>query len=106
VVIDKDPRFACTVVAVSGGYPNEYEKGYEIEGLEDLVSPHSILFHAGSTIREGKVVTNGGRVFCVTSFGISVQEAVERSLSELEKLSFMGMSYRRDIGYEFLNIEY
>lgn len=106
VVINKDPRFACTVVAVSGGYPNEYEKGYEIEGLEDVVSPHSILFHAGSAIKDGKVVTNGGRVLCITSFGNSVQQAVERSHTELEKISFLGMSYRRDIGFEFLNIEH
>jgi phosphoribosylamine--glycine ligase len=106
IVIDKDPRFACTVVAVSGGYPNEYEKAYEIEGLEDVVSPHSILFHAGSIVKDGKVLTNGGRVLCVTSFGKSIQEAVERSQKELEKISFTGMSYRRDIGYEFLNIEH
>ena len=106
VVIDKDPRFACTVVAVSGGYPNEYEKAYEVYGLEDVVSPDSILFHAGSIIKDGKVLTNGGRVLCVTSFGKSIQEAVERSQKELDKISFTGMSYRRDIGYEFLNIEH
>jgi phosphoribosylamine---glycine ligase len=101
VTIEKDPRFACTVVAVSGGYPNEYEKGHVIEGLNEVDSPDSFLFQAGSAIKDGSIVTNGGRVLCVTSFGDTIKEAVEKSKLELDKITFTGMSYRRDIGYEF-----
>jgi phosphoribosylamine--glycine ligase len=100
-VIEMDPRFACTVVAVSGGYPGDYKKGYIINGIEKIKGPDSILFHAGSVAENGNVVTNGGRVLCVTSFGGSVNEAVEKSKKELDKISFTGMEYRKDIGHEF-----
>jgi len=100
IKIEEDDRFACTVMAVSGGYPGEYEKGYVIHGL-DKVDKESILFHAGTTIKDDKVVTNGGRVLCITSFGNSIFEAVERSKEELQNITYTGMSYRRDIGYEF-----
>ncbi len=96
-----DPRFAATVVAVSGGYPNEYEKGHVIEVEQQIDKKNSILFHAGSIIKDGKIVTNGGRVLCITSFGNSVLEAVKLSEKELAKITFVGMSYRRDIGFEF-----
>ena len=98
--IEEDERFACTVMAVSGGYPGEYEKGYVIHGI-DKVNKESILFHSGTTIKDDKVVTNGGRVFCITSYGNSILEAVETSKEELQNISFTGMAYRRDIGYEF-----
>jgi phosphoribosylamine--glycine ligase len=101
VKIETDPRTTCTVVAVSGGYPGEYEKGYEIHGLADVNPADSILFHMGSVLKDGKVVTNGGRVFCLTSYGQSVFDAVEISKEEIEKVSFTGMEYRSDIGYEF-----
>jgi len=100
VKIEEDERFACTVMAVSGGYPGDYEKGYAIHGL-DKVNKGSILFHAGTTVKDGKVLTNGGRVLCVTSFGNSIFDAVESSKEELQNISYTGMSYRRDIGYEF-----
>lgn len=100
IKIEEDQRFACTVMAVSGGYPGDYEKGYIIKGL-DKVHKESILFHAGTTIKDDKVVTNGGRVLCITSFGNSIFEAVENSKEELQNISYSGMSYRRDIGYEF-----
>jgi phosphoribosylamine---glycine ligase len=100
IKIVEDDRFACTVMAVSGGYPGDYEKGYVIHGLDE-VNKESILFHAGTTTKDDKVVTNGGRVLCITSFGNSVFEAVETSKEELQKISYTGMSYRRDIGYEF-----
>ncbi len=100
IKIVEDDRFACTVMAVSGGYPNDYEKGYVIHGLEK-VSKESILFHAGTTTKDDKVVTNGGRDLCITSFGNSIFEAVETSKEELQSISYTGMSYRRDIGYEF-----
>jgi len=100
IKIEEDQRFACTVMAVSGGYPGDYEKGYVIKGL-DTINKESILFHAGTIMKDGKVLTNGGRVLCITSFGNSVFEAVENSKEELENISFTGISYRRDIGYEF-----
>lgn len=101
IKIKTDPRTACTIVAVSGGYPNDYKKGYEITGWEDVNPEDSILFHMGTNIIEAKVVTNGGRVFCITSFGKSVFDAVEISKEEMQKVSFTGMEYRSDIGYEF-----
>ncbi len=101
IKIETDPRTVCTVVAVSGGYPGDYKKGYEISGLNDINPADSILFHMGTTTENGKVVTNGGRVFCITSYGKSVFDAVEISKEEMQKVSFNGMTYRSDIGYEF-----
>ena len=101
ITIEEDPRYACTVVAVSGGYPGEYVKGYVIHGLEEINPENSILFHAGTITKDNQVITNGGRVLCVTSFGESVSDSVERSLNELENITFTGKSYRNDIGYEF-----
>ena len=101
VKIETDPRTVCTVVAVSGGYPGNYTKGYEIKGLNDINPADSILFHMGTATENEKVVTNGGRVFCVTSYGQSVFDAVEISKEEIQKVFFTGMEYRSDIGYEF-----
>ncbi len=101
VKIETDSRTACTVVAVSGGYPGEYKKGITISGLNDVNPADSLVFHMGTAIKDGAVVTNGGRVFCITSYGRSVFDAVEISKEEMEKVSFTGMEYRRDIGYEF-----
>jgi phosphoribosylamine--glycine ligase len=101
VKIETDPRTVCTIVAASGGYPGEYKKGYEIKGLNDINPADSILFHMGTATDNGKVVTNGGRVFCITSYGRSVFDAVEISKEEIQKVSFTRMVYRNDIGYEF-----
>ncbi|HEY5968356.1 MAG TPA: phosphoribosylamine--glycine ligase [Chitinophagaceae bacterium] len=101
IKIEEDDRFACTVMAVSGGYPGEYEKGYVIHGLDKVDTAESILFHAGTVTKNGNPVTNGGRVLCITSFGDSILEAVEKSKEELRNIAFTGMSFRRDIGYEF-----
>jgi phosphoribosylamine--glycine ligase len=101
IKIETDPRTVCTVVAVSGGYPGDYTKGYEISGLNDINPADSTLYHMGTTTENGKVVTNGGRVFCITSYGKSVFDAVEISKEEMQKVSFNGMNYRNDIGYEF-----
>jgi phosphoribosylamine---glycine ligase len=101
ITIETDPRTACTVVAVSGGYPGEYKKGIPIHGLEDVNPADSMVFHMGTSSENGKVLTNGGRVFCLTSYGRSIFDAVEISKEELDKISFTGMEYRRDIGYEF-----
>ncbi len=101
IKIETDSRTVCTVVAVSGGYPGDYQKGYEIEGIGDINPADSMLFQMGTAIKDGKVVTAGGRVFCVTSYGLSIFDAVEISKEEMEKIFFIGMEYRSDIGYEF-----
>jgi len=101
IKIETDTRTACTVVAVSGGYPGEYNKGDEITGLTDINPADSILFHMGTAVAGGKIVTNGGRVLCVTSYGRSVFDAVEISKEEMQKIYYDGINYRNDIGYEF-----
>lgn len=102
VKVEEDLRVACTVMAVSGGYPGDYAKGFEIEGLQNAENEHSIVFHAGTKAYQDIVMTNGGRVLCVTSYGNSIHEAVERSRQVLEKIYFEDMYYRQDIGYEFI----
>lgn len=102
VSIEIDPRIACTIVAVSGGYPGSYEKGYPISGLDEPLPADSLVFHAGTREEKGKVLTSGGRVLCVTSFAETVYEAVDKSRDVLEKIYFESIYYRRDIGYEFL----
>lgn len=101
IQIGTDSRTVCTVVAVSGGYPGDYKKGIEITGLNSVNPDDSILFHMGTTLKDSKVVTNGGRVFCISSYGLSVFDAAEISRDEMTKVSFTGMEYRSDIGYEF-----
>jgi phosphoribosylamine--glycine ligase len=100
--IRQEPRTACTIVAVSGGYPGSYEKGLPITGLDQPLPPDSLIFHAGTRTEQGVVVTNGGRVICVTSFADTVYEAVDRSRDILEHINYEGIYYRRDIGFEFL----
>jgi len=102
VVVRTDERAAATVVAVSKGYPGYFEKGLEITGLEGKYGKQSLLFQAGTKEEDGKIVTSGGRVFCVTSFGESIEEAVNTSLDVLAYIEFDGMYYRNDIGYEFM----
>lgn len=101
VKIDCDDRYACTVMAVSGGYPGEYEKGFEVEGLDLETGTDSLIFHAGTISAYGAVMTNGGRVLCVTSFGESVAEAADKSREVLDQIYFENMYFRKDIGYEF-----
>ncbi|MDP4264467.1 MAG: phosphoribosylamine--glycine ligase, partial [Bacteroidota bacterium] len=96
-----DSRAAATIMAVSRGYPTGYEKGYEIEGLNEKYGKQSLIFQAGTKEEKGKVVTNGGRVLCVTSFGKDIEEAVNTSLDVLEYIHYEGIFYRTDIGYEF-----
>jgi phosphoribosylamine--glycine ligase len=99
--METDDRNVCTVVAVSGGYPGNFEKGYEIAGLKNNVDNNSIVFHAATLVKENKVITNGGRVLCVTSFGDSVKAAVKKSQDVLQTIHFENMYYRNDIGFEF-----
>lgn len=101
VSIQQDPRVACTVMAVSGGYPGDYEKGLPIAGLEQELPADSLLFHAGTGIKNGLTVTSGGRVLCVTSYGNTIADAVNKSKTALEQISYDGIYYRKDIGYEF-----
>lgn len=101
VTIQTDERVAVAVMAVSGGYPSEYQKGYEIQGLDTVNIEGSMLFHAGTQLKDGKVVTSGGRVIAVTSFGQNVAEAAEQSLYVLEQLYFEDIYFRSDIGFEF-----
>lgn len=101
MTIETDPRTACTVVAVSGGYPGDYEKGYEINGIDSINTEDSLLFHMGTGLKDGKVITSGGRVFCITSYGRSIFDAVEISKEEMQKVTFTDMNYRQDIGFEF-----
>jgi phosphoribosylamine--glycine ligase len=101
VEISIDKRPAATVMAVSGGYPGNYEKGFPISGLETDLGKDSLLFHAGTKTENGEVVTSGGRVLCVTSYDMSVYDAAQRSLNALKQIRYEGIYYRKDIGYEF-----
>ena len=100
VVLEIDERSATTIMVVSGGYPEEYDKGFEISGLEKIQD--SIAFHAGTKLNNNKVVTNGGRVIAITSFGDNFQEAIKKSYQNIEKLHFDKMYYRKDIGFDLL----
>ena len=94
--LEIDPRYAVTVMMVSGGYPGSYEKGKEISGTENVTD--SILFHAGTKKDGEKLLTNGGRVIAVTSYGETKDEALARSFGSIKKINFDGMYFRRDIG--------
>ena len=98
VKIEIDDRAATTIMLVSGGYPEAYEKGKEITGLEKVTN--SIAFHAGSIEKEGKVITSGGRVMAITSYGNTYQEAIKKSYQSIENLHFDKMYYRKDIGFD------
>jgi phosphoribosylamine--glycine ligase len=91
-----DQRSATTVMMVSGGYPEEYEKGKEIFGLDKIED--SLVYHAGTKIENGKLVTNGGRVLAITSFGNDFQEAIKKSYQNIDNLHFDKMYFRKDIG--------
>ncbi|WP_419213240.1 phosphoribosylamine--glycine ligase [Maribacter sp. X9] len=96
--LEIDERTATTVMTVSGGYPGAYEKGKEIKGMEAIQD--SLVFHAGTAIKDGKVVTDGGRVMAITSFGTDFKSALAQSYENVEKLSFEGMNYRKDLGFD------
>ncbi|MBP8158148.1 MAG: phosphoribosylamine--glycine ligase [Flavobacterium sp.] len=96
VALEIDPRSATTIMVVSGGYPEDYDKGFEITGIENVQD--SIVFHAGTKLENGKVVTSGGRVLAVTSFGDNFQEAIKKSYQNIDKLHFDKMYFRKDIG--------
>jgi phosphoribosylamine--glycine ligase len=94
-------RNVVTVMAVSGGYPNDHETGKVINGLKSTVLEGTMIFHAGTRAEGGEVLSSGGRVLAVTSFGENIAEAAEQSNYMLEQIHFEGMYYREDIGFEF-----
>lgn len=96
--IELDARSATTVMLVSGGYPEDYEKGKVITGIENVED--SIVFHAGTTVKDNQIVTNGGRVLAVTSYGNSYEEALKKSYQNIDKLNFDKIYYRKDIGFD------
>ena len=101
VTIQTNPQTAVTVVAVSGGYPGNYQTGITISGLEDAAIDGSVIFHSGTRQEGANVVTSGGRVLTVTSYGDNIMDAAGQSIYVLENIYFDGMYYRDDIGYEF-----
>ena len=94
------PKTATTVMLVAGGYPEAYEKHKEITGLDKVIE--STVFHAGTTIKENTVVSNGGRVMAITSFGDSIEEALKRSYESIDVIHFDKMNYRKDIGFDLV----
>ena len=97
--VEFDERAAVCVMLVSGGYPQEYKKGYPITGIPTTRNTKdTIVFHAGTTLKDGEVVTNGGRVIAVSSYGRDKAEALGRSFEEAQKISFTDKYFRRDIG--------
>ena len=94
--IEFDERAAVCVMLVSGGYPEAYKKGYAVTGIDQVEG--SIVFHAGTTTKDGQVVTNGGRVIAVSSYGKDKAEALQKSFTEAQKIQFTDKYFRRDIG--------
>ncbi|MDD2511939.1 MAG: phosphoribosylamine--glycine ligase [Proteiniphilum sp.] len=100
--LEIDDRTAVTVMMVSGGYPGPYEKGKEILGLDQVTD--SILFHAGTRRKENRVVTDGGRVLAITSYGQTMDDALERSYCSLSRIRFERCNYRKDIGFDLCKL--
>ncbi len=99
IEVEIDPQYAVTVMLVSGGYPEKYAKGLPITGLDTI--ENSIVFHSGTMLgAEGQLLTNGGRVLAVTSYGITKQKALEQSFSSIERINFDKKYFRRDIGFD------
>ena len=96
--IEFDPRAAVCVMLVSGGYPEAYKKGFVINGLDKVEG--SVVFHSGTAMKDGNVVTNGGRVIAVSSYGKDKAEALAKSFKEARKIEFEGKYFRRDIGQD------
>ena len=98
IKLEIDPRSASTVMAVSEGYPEEYKKGHEISGIGDVKD--KLVFHSGTSIKNKKIITSGGRVLTVTGLGANMDEALKKSYEGLQKINYKGMYYRKDIGFD------
>lgn len=96
--VEVDPRSAVTVMLVSGGYPGDYEKGKQITGLDQVTD--SIVFHAGTAVNDQQIVTAGGRVIAVSSYGANKDEALTTSFANAQKINFEGKYFRKDIGFD------
>lgn len=96
--VEFDSRSAVCVMLVSGGYPKEYVKGYPITGLDKVAD--SVVFHSGTALKDGQIVTNGGRVIAVSSYGKNKEEALQKSFEEANKIEFKDKYFRRDIGQD------
>ena len=102
--VEWEDRASVCVVMASGGYPGSYEKGKPITGLEEAARvPDAFVFHAGTTFKEGKVITHGGRVLGVTALGSGIQEAIQRAYEAVAKISWEGAYYRKDIGQKAIS---
>ena len=97
--LEIDDNTAATVVMVSGGYPDEYEKGIPINGL-DVSIKNTLVFHAGTKSENGNVITNGGRVFATTGLGDTMQKALNAAYATVESIDWEGKNYRKDIGFD------
>ncbi len=98
--VEIDERTVTTVMLTSEGYPGSYKKGKEITGVSDV--DKSIVFHAGTKNENGKTLTNGGRVMAVSSYGLDIEGGLKKSYESIEKISFQGKSYRKDIGFDLV----
>lgn len=96
------PKTALTLVLVSGGYPGDYEKGFEVVGLDEV--QNSIVFHAGTIRKDEEILTNGGRVFAITSLGNTIKEARDKSYFNADTVNFIGKYHRNDIGLDLMKI--
>ena len=98
IELEIDSRTATTIMVVSGGYPEDFEKGKVISGMDTVKD--SLIFHAGTKSENGEVLSNGGRVLAVTSYGDNFQEAIKKSYQNIDKLHFDKMYFRKDIGFD------
>ena len=98
IKLNIEDKFATTICAVSGGYPEAYQKGKKVNGIENIEG--SNIFHAGTVLKGSNIFTNGGRVLAMTSLGKSIQDSISKSYKELKKIHFDGINYRKDIGFD------
>ena len=98
VDIEIDSQTTVTVMLVSGGYPEAYEKGKTISGFENV--QEEIVFHAGAQHSNDEVVTSGGRVMAITALGLDHKEALNKAYNEISKIKFEGMNFRKDLGFD------